>query len=213
MTRAFATAGASTIALISRSQGNQATVKKEIEAKHPSTKVLTFAASVTDYERIGQIIKEIGTIDVLVVNGASMHKITPTMSLDVKDVTKDFNVNVFASFNLIQKVLALPPRDPNVDRTVIYTSSAGSYSQIPGTAGYNASKAAMNYLISAFAQEKGVRAFAFHPAIAFTDLAKSAGFEENNFEYDNRKSGLHPFGSLMLMNYSEPPWCFGGVAG
>lgn len=163
--------------------------KKELEAAYPATKVLTFAASVTDQKRVEEIVHGLGTIDILALDAGTVHALAPVLEIDSVQLNETFQVNVLGPFNLLEAFMALPPRSTEAERTVIYTSSAGIQYPIPGTSGYNASKTAMTFLMSAVAQEygdKGLRAFAFHPAIAFTPLSKKTfDLTPDTFEFDD----------------------------
>ena len=165
--------------------------KESIESQYPNTKVLTYSASVTNTERMTQITKEIGTIDVLVLNAAVLHKPAPIFDIDPEEALESVTVNVLGPLNLIKAFMALPPRTPEAARTIIYTTSAGVQFVMPGTSVYSASKAAMTYLMRCIHEElgsSGIRTFAFHPAFAFTDMAKNTlGLKEDQFTYDSRR--------------------------
>jgi NAD(P)-dependent dehydrogenase (short-subunit alcohol dehydrogenase family) len=141
--QAFAAAGVARIAIVSRSPDAQAKAKAELEAAHPSVQVLTYSTSVTDGTRLSEILLELGTIDVLVLNAAVTHRQVPSIEI-TEDVVRDtFDINVVATFNLAKAFLCMPRQgqgqsDP---RTVIYVSSA--VTQILGRCvAYASSKAA-----------------------------------------------------------------------
>ena len=165
--------------------------REEIESKFADTTVQIYAVSVTDYERVARIVKEIGTIDVLMLNAATLIPPGATVDTTTEQMMQLYSVNVVGPLNLIKAFLSLKPTTPEVSRTIIYTSSAGAYSIVPGTAAYNATKASMSYLMRAIHEEsKGsnLRTFTFHPAIAFTPMARDIlGFKEDQFSWDTRK--------------------------
>jgi NAD(P)-dependent dehydrogenase (short-subunit alcohol dehydrogenase family) len=144
--------------------------KQSIEKEYPSTKVLTYSASITDHARVSEIINEIGTIDVLVANAGVMHTTAAVLDVDPDEALESFKVNVLGPLNLIRGFVQLAPRSKETKRTVIYTSTAGiGFVARPGSAVYSASKSAMTYImrcVDAEYREAGIRAFAFHPAIA-----------------------------------------------
>lgn len=148
--------------------------KEQIESDYPGTKVQVFAASITDSDKVNEIVKQIGTIDILVLNAGVMHKHAPTLDIDPDAALESFQVNVIGPWNLIRAFVQLKPRDPKIERTVIYTSTGGITA--PPHAGpsiYNASKSAMTYImrcIHAEYADSGIRSFAFHPAIAYTPM-------------------------------------------
>jgi NAD(P)-dependent dehydrogenase (short-subunit alcohol dehydrogenase family) len=189
--KAFAQAGASTIAILARSKEPMMNAKEEIEATFPETTVLPYVASVADADQISAAVREIGTIDILVLNAGIMHKPGPTLSIDPKETLAVFETNVLGPLNVVKAFMALPPREPSFPRTIIHTSTAGVGFVMPGVTAYNASKLAMTYLMRALdteLREQGVRVFSFHPAIAFTDMARDVmGVGPDSFAYDTRE--------------------------
>jgi len=188
-TKAFAQAGAAIIAILARSQDAMTAAKKEIEASFPSTKIVTFAASITDHEQVNKIVKDVGTIDILMLNAATIHAPSPVLGVDGAKMEELFRVNVFGPTNLIKAFLALPSRSPETERTVIFTSTAGIHVPSPGSGAYNASKIAMTSIMGSLQRElaeQRVRSFSFHPAVAFTPLARDIlGFTADAFPYDS----------------------------
>lgn len=191
---AFAQAGASIIAILARSQEPMMKAKEEIEAQYPETKVLPLVASVTDAERISEVMKELGTVDILVLNAGTMHKPGLTLAIDNEDLRSVFETNVLGPLNVIRAFMSPASRDPGSSRTIIHTSTAGVGFVMPGVAAYNASKSAMTYLMRALDTElrdQGVRVFSFHPAIAFTDMARDImGIGPDSFVYDTCTSSF-----------------------
>ena len=186
--KAFAQAGASIIAILARSKDPMSRAKEEIEAKYPGTKVIPLVASVTDVDRVSEVVNELGTIDILVLNAGIMHKPGPTLSIDPKDILSVFETNVLGPLNVIRAFMALSPRKEGASRTIIHTSTAGVGFVMPGVTAYNASKSAMTYLMRGLdseLREQSVRIFSFHPAIAFTDMARDTmGVGPDSFAYD-----------------------------
>ena len=168
--------------------------KDAIETAYAGTKVLTYATSITDSDRVNQITKEIGTIDILILNAGIMHKPGPALDINPEEALENFKVNVLGPWNLIKAFMALPARSNDTPRTIIYTSSAGVHFIVPGTSVYNASKSAMTYIMCCIHEEygdSGVRTFTIHPAFAFTDMARDVlGLKEDQFSYDSRECFL-----------------------
>ncbi len=165
--------------------------KDLIEKEFSGTKVLTYSASITDTDRVNAIVKEIGTIDILVLNAGMMHKHAAVLDIDPDETLESFKVNVTGPLNLTRAFVKLPPRSERAERTVLYTSTGGIHFIQPGPSVYSASKNAMTYLmrcIDAEYRDAGIRAFAFHPAIAYTDMAKAVGYKEDQFSYDSSKA-------------------------
>ena len=75
-----------------------------------------------------------------------------------------YATNIFGPLALTQAFAALPRAENDGPRTVIYTSTAGITSIVPGTSAYGSSKNAGTYLARALAEEnkdRNIRAFAF----------------------------------------------------
>lgn len=190
--KAFAAAGASRIVILARSQGRMDKAKIQIESKYPGTSVEAHPASIADFDKVDEILKNIGTIDILVLNAAALYPPKTTLDSTPQEATELFAANVIGPLNLIKAFMALPPRTEQASRTIIYTSSAGVYdTMMPGVGVYSASKAAMTYLmryIDSEFKETSLRTFSFHPAFAFTPMARDVlGLKEDQFPYDSRK--------------------------
>ena len=178
--------------IIARREDVLEQAKRNIEQRFPMTKVSIYSASMTDYSSIAEIVDELGTIDILVLNAAVAHSLGPTLSIEPDEFANILTTNVVGPYNLAKAFLKLQPRSSDMERTIIYTSTAASHLRIPGTVPYTATKAAGNYLFSAVAQEKEIRAFTFHPAIGFTPMAQSMGFPADA-QYDERTSTILPY--------------------
>lgn len=165
--------------------------KKDIEATYPKTKVDTYAVSITDTTRINAVVQEIGKIDILILNAASMPTPTDVLEATPEEVESTFATNVFGPINLIRAFHALPNDDKVNPRTILYTSTAGITAPMPRTGVYNASKNAMTFIMRSIDAESGatgLRTFAFHPAVAFTPMARDVlGLKEDQVPYDNSK--------------------------
>jgi NAD(P)-dependent dehydrogenase (short-subunit alcohol dehydrogenase family) len=158
-----------------------------LASRYPKVKITTFAASVIDYDRVSSIIKEIGKIDIIILNAAVAPGLRPTKDVPITDVENAFAVNVIAPFHAIKEFLSLPASGP---RTVIYVSSGAAQMAMPGNSAYGASKAAANILLQQFANDhKGmdVTVQSFHPGAIYTELAARA-VAKDFFNWEDRKS-------------------------
>jgi NAD(P)-dependent dehydrogenase (short-subunit alcohol dehydrogenase family) len=175
--------------LIQRRQEVLSKAKETLEANHPSTKVTTYAASVTDYDRISAILKEVGKIDVLVPNVAASHPFVPSGEISTADYKLTFETNVIGTFHIIKEFLALPSSGP---RVVVNVSSAAGQIVQPGNIGYGPSKAAGNQIIQHFAQEYAgadVTFQTFHPGVIRTEYAaKLSG--DDAFDWEDSECSL-----------------------
>lgn len=191
--KAFAQAGVAKLVLLARSQGPMSEAKKDVEAASSSTKVETSAASITHTSRINEIVKPIGRIDFLVLNAATMPKPGAVLDIDPNELDSTYAVTVYGPLNLIKAFHALPDDDKANPRTILYASTAGVTSSMAGTGVDNSSKLAIAFLMHALNDElggMGLRAYAFHPAVAFTPLIRDVLGLKDSVPYDNNSLNL-----------------------
>ena len=159
------------VVIISRRPEPQAEAKKAIESAYPSTKVITYSASVMDYARMAEIVKEVGPIDVLVLNAMGAHPPTPANDIPLSDMELSFDMNVLAPLQLI-KLFVAAPNPVSGTKTVLNVSSGSAQFPFPGQADYGSSKAAMLQFCTHLARElEPVRVLSFHPGAIYTPEA------------------------------------------
>jgi NAD(P)-dependent dehydrogenase (short-subunit alcohol dehydrogenase family) len=167
ISKAFAEAGVARIAIISRSAEDQEKAKSDLEAAYPSTKILPYQASVTNITRMNDILQELGTVDVLILNAAVAHRRAQGIDISVEEVQEAFDTNVVAPFALTKAYLSMPTP---ARKTVLNVSSVAL--QLSGhRIGYGPSKAAATQVMQHFAAEqKGddVKIISFHPGAIWT---------------------------------------------
>ncbi|KAF2159336.1 hypothetical protein M409DRAFT_71111 [Zasmidium cellare ATCC 36951] len=136
-----------------------AEAKKSLTAKFPKTEIETVQASITDPDRMEEIIKQAGDIDVLVLCAANTHTAFSTIRVYLKQPTP-------------------------TSKTIINISSAAAHMTLPQMAGYGPSKGAFSNILQAVAAEypgeNDPRIFQFHPGVFLTPMAKSVGFSVEN---------------------------------
>jgi NAD(P)-dependent dehydrogenase (short-subunit alcohol dehydrogenase family) len=163
--------------------------KKELASRYQSTEVSTYTASVTDFERISSILKEIGHIDILVPNVATSHPFIPSGEVSTVDFKMTFETNVVATFHVIKEFLALKSSGP---RVVINVSSATGQMVQPGNIGYGPSKAAINQIIQHFAVEyanEDVTFQTYHPGVIYTEGSSKVAAADA-FEWEDGAESL-----------------------
>jgi NAD(P)-dependent dehydrogenase (short-subunit alcohol dehydrogenase family) len=170
ITKTFAEAGVARIAIVSRSSESYEKVRMELEPTYPSTKFLFYQVSVTDSDKINNIMHELGTIDVLVLNAAVAHRRAEASAITEEEMREAFETNVIAPFNLVKTYLTLPmPVDGG--RTIINISSAAAHMLGFVRVGYGSSKAAAVQVMQSFAAQcakQEIRIFSFHPGSYYT---------------------------------------------
>lgn len=170
MAKAFAKTGVARVAIISRSTTDQAKAKAELNAAYPSTQVLLYEASITEHSRMQKILRDLDTVDVLVLNAAVAHRRDKATAITTDEVQDAFNVNVVAAFNLTSAYLNMPPLASGRRKTVLNVSSA-ALQMAGGRVGYGPSKAAAAQVMQQFAVEQKpeeVKIVSFHPGAIYT---------------------------------------------
>lgn len=140
----FAREGARGIVITARSGEDLRTIKEEIAAISPNTKVTTIAADLSDHDDIERLVAGTlsdfgGRLDVL-INNASVLGPTPMpylLDYPLEDFRSVLNVNLIAPFLLIKKVL--PAMIESGGSIINVTSDAGR-TGYPGWGAYGISK-------------------------------------------------------------------------
>ena len=152
----------------------------------PEEAVISLSADVTDEAAvkaaIGEVVSKEGRLDVLVCN-AGFGISGAVEFTDLSEAKRQFDVNFFGTAACIKA--ALEPMRDQKSGTIIVTSSVAGALSIPFQAYYSATKAALNSLVLATANEVrpfGIKLCAVLPGdiqTGFTDArAKEASGEE-----------------------------------
>ena len=120
---AFAAAGVARIAIVARSQKPLEDAKTNLEATHPSVKVLIYKDSITDRVRMTEILQELGTLDVLILNAAVAHRREQATNITAEEMQDAFDINVLAAFNLSKAYLAMPMPEAG-SKTILNVSAS-----------------------------------------------------------------------------------------
>ena len=128
--KAFARSGVSRIAIISRSVNQQIEAKAELNRDFPTVQVLLYQASVTDQTRIHEIFKELGEVDIVVLNAAIAHRRAQATEVTIQETKGAFDVNVTAPFTLSQAFLA-GPMPKSGKKTVVGPESVSQLLHLP----------------------------------------------------------------------------------
>lgn len=192
---AFAEAGAKVVCV-----GRKEDALKEVEQqiREIGSEALTIQADLVrddEAERaVQQAIKVFGSIDVLV--NAAGHISSGTIENTSLTAWDDMmNVNVRASFVLMQKALA-----SLIDRrgNIVNISSVTGLRAFPGVLAYCVSKAALDQLTRCASLElaaKGVRVNAVNPGVVVTEIHKRGGMTEEAYAaFLEHSKSTHPLG-------------------
>ncbi|EMC96406.1 hypothetical protein BAUCODRAFT_122411 [Baudoinia panamericana UAMH 10762] len=185
--RSFAKSGVSRIILLSRSPDHLALAREKLEAEFSKCKVETYSVSITNHARVMQIVKEVGSIDVMVLSAAAQEPFTTFNDHTVAEMDAFFQTNVIACFNLVKLYIDLP-MEPSGSKTIINISSASAHFVVPQQPGYGPSKTAfaalMQHAASEYTPEKGVRIVSLHPGTIYTEAAATV-FAKDALEWED----------------------------
>lgn len=131
----------------------------------------------------------LGGIDVLVLNAARQTYVENLEDLTSEQWAETMNVNISAPFWMMQEALGhLQP-----GASVIFTSSVQAYTPSPGLVDYATSRAAVNTMSKALAQQlapRGIRVNAVAPGPFWTALQVTGGQKPEKLPYFGQKNPL-----------------------
>lgn len=90
--RAYATAGAKSIAILGRTEGSLQETKKLVESENTGVTVSTYAADMTQPADVKKAAAEIGAWDILILNAGYMNQPGPMLDVDLDEWWKTFEV-------------------------------------------------------------------------------------------------------------------------
>jgi NAD(P)-dependent dehydrogenase (short-subunit alcohol dehydrogenase family) len=214
----FLQQGATVAGIARREETLQALAKNE-KHFHP------FAADLTsEHDRshcIHRVIAELGGIDIL-VHAAGIIANGTIENTTLADWDSMMNINLRSVFHLTQ--LALPSLTPRKGNIIVVSSVAGTRS-FPGVLAYSVSKAAVDQFTRCCALElapKGVRVNAVNPGVVVTQLHRTGGMSEEQYQaFLDRSTGTHPLGRvgqadevaelILFLASDRASWITGGT--
>ncbi|PVH98670.1 putative short-chain dehydrogenase, partial [Periconia macrospinosa] len=179
--QAFALAGSTKIAIISRTESKLLNTKHTIETKFPQAQILAVPADITNPQQINsafaQIYDTFGPIHVLVANSASMPPPSAIASptFDAHGWWDAFGTNVLGALNT---VTAFAKYAAHEGAQVLNISTAVAHMPAlePGVSAYAASKLAAAKMFEYVALENpGWNVVNVHPGLVDTELSRTAG--------------------------------------
>jgi NAD(P)-dependent dehydrogenase (short-subunit alcohol dehydrogenase family) len=189
----FASEGATVAAIARRTEKLQ-------ELHEQSKNIYSFDANLADEDQTSAVVKSItdklGRIDV-VVHAAGIIGTGSIENVSLSDWDVMMNINLRSILNLTQ--LCLPELIKNKGNVVCVSSVAGLRS-FPGILAYSVSKAALDQFTRCTALElapKGVRVNAVNPGVVVTQLHRSGGMSEEQYQaFLERSTTTHPLGRV-----------------
>lgn len=173
---------------------------RAVAAMEPTGRMHPFPADLTSASDrahcIHRILSSLQHIDIL-VHAAGILKGGSIESTSPEDWDATMNINLQAVFHLTQ--LSLPSLISRKGNIIVISSVAGLRA-FPGVLAYCVSKAAVDQFTRCVALElasQGVRANAVNPGVVLTELHRSGGMSEENYQkfLENSKN-THPLGRV-----------------
>lgn len=174
---AFAREGADVVLNYLASEQSDAEDVAELVTQAGRRAVLAPADIAVESEARGLVTKaveELGGLDTLVNVAGHQQFVADLADLDPEQFDQTFKTNVYALFWIVQEALPHLP----AGSTIINTSSIQAYSPSPGLVDYAPTKAAINTMSKALAQQlapKGIRVNVVAPGPIWTPLQVSGG--------------------------------------
>lgn len=177
MAAAFAREGAHLV-LAARSESLLQAVADQIRAAGGPGRVVTVSCDVTDPTQVSHLAEKAlaltGRVDVL-VNNAGVGVNGPVESLDLEAWRRCLDINLFGAVRVIQAFL--PAMKAAGGGTIVQISSVLGKVSTPYTAGYNASKHALNAISDALRLEAapwGIRVISVYPGSTVSNFRNNS---------------------------------------
>ena len=183
--RAFAAAGASTVAISGRTEKTLLSAKSGIESAHKGVKVLTFVADVTDQKAVDAAFASAGKVDLLVHNAAYLPRLVAISESSIQDWWSGFEINVKGSFIVTQAFLKKAASDATL---IDVTTAMVHFPAFPGYSAYIASKIAeLRFFDGVQTENPEMHVVHVHPGVVATDMGQKALDAGANFPLDDGK--------------------------
>ncbi|KAJ4857413.1 short chain dehydrogenase domain-containing protein [Trichoderma breve] len=191
ITREIAAAGAQRIGLVGRSLERINEAKNRFEEAFPNTVFETFAADITDEEKIGLIIKTFGVPDVLINNAGHFPDEGPFIKENLKSWWTGFEINILGTATVTQQFLRAKPKGKSA--IVLNVSTLATHMRFPMQrwSGYTGSKLGQARIFEHIRFEHPeVRFINCHPGSIKSDgFAKSGALEPPTGMTDGKVAG------------------------
>lgn len=194
--KAFANSGASTIALLGRTEKTLNETKTQVESAYPGTSIYYYVANVVNDEAVKRSLtdyaKAVGSLHVLVANAGFMPNPTSISESEPNDWFNAYEVNVKGNYNLVRAFLPSATKDAVI---LNLTTGALHIPYIPRFSAYASSKmAAARFFEYLHYEHPDKFVLNVHPGVIKTAMGDKAGLE--GVPFDN---GASAFFSLYLL--------------
>ena len=186
---AYATASASNIALLGRTEATLKDTKSKIEGLHPSTAVSTYVADITDsvsLERaFAAFAQHVEGVHVLVANAGFLPKPESVAESSLDEWFRGFEINVKGNFNLIRAFLPHAAKDAailNISTGVVHLP------YLEKASGYHTSKlAAAKMFDYVRVEHPGFFVLNIHPGVISTAMDDKNEASRDALPHDDSK--------------------------
>ena len=186
--RAFAAAGASTVAISGRTEKTLLSAREDIESAHKGVRVLTFVADVTDQKAVDAAFASVGKVDVLVHNAGYLPHLVPITQSGIQDWWSGFEINVKGAFIVTQAFLKVAASDATL---VDLTTGMVHFPAFPRYSAYLASKSAeLRFFDSVQLENPDIHVVHVHPGVVATDMQQKGLDAGVDFPLDDGKLTL-----------------------
>ncbi|MBK8000916.1 MAG: SDR family oxidoreductase [Verrucomicrobia bacterium] len=143
------------VVLCARNEKELNTTRSELSTNFPSQKILSKACDVSNEPQVNELIafalRELGSIDALVLNAGVYGPMGPTESVDLNEWRRAIDINLFG---VLLPCRALIPHFKKAGRgKIVVLSGGGATNPLPNISSYAASKAAVVRLMETLAEE------------------------------------------------------------
>ncbi|KPM41108.1 hypothetical protein AK830_g5452 [Neonectria ditissima] len=186
---AFATSGATKIAILGRTASSLQQTKQEVEAAHAGVTVQTSVADISDENAVNKAFEGVseafGKIDILISNAGYLPDTKPIAEADIEEWFRGMTINVKGTLILSKAFLKYGSKSP----TLVHVSTGGCHiAPMPANSAYAVSKMAAAKMMEYFAFENPqVRVHIIHPGVVQTDMYKKSSEGGLEFAFDDSK--------------------------
>lgn len=143
------------VVLCARSEKDLNSTRTELATKFSSQKILSKACDVSNEPQVNELIaftlRELGSIDALVLNAGVYGPMGPTESVDLNEWRRAIDINLFG---VLLPCRAIIPHFKKAGRgKIVVLSGGGATNPLPNISSYAASKAAVVRLMETLAEE------------------------------------------------------------
>jgi NAD(P)-dependent dehydrogenase (short-subunit alcohol dehydrogenase family) len=178
--KAFAAAGSTKIAIMSRTEKNLLTTKHTIEAEFPETEILVVVADITSMQQVDEgfnkVSRAFGKIHVAVSNAGFLPVPQPVLGpdFDIQDWWTTFNTNVLGVLHFVKGFA----KHAAEQACLLHVSTCICHIPPlePGLSAYAASKAAATKVLDYIAMENPkLHVVNIHPGLVDSDMSRKSG--------------------------------------